>query len=145
VSTLTQKVAEVCPVYTNGAPPKQRKAIERSFPFVEISEVAERESWRKDVYQPVYYIHKWWAKRLSCVFRAIVLGVCAPAGSITDNRGSDGILDLFYKPVQFPGALVYDPFMGSGTTVGEAHKLGCRVIAGFLLYCQECVKHARHL
>jgi putative DNA methylase len=127
MSTLTHKVAEVRPVYANGDPPKQRKAIERSFPFVKISEIAERESWRKDVYQPVYYIHKWWARRLSCVFRAIVLGACAPAGDATD-RGSDGILDLFYKPVQFSDMLIYDPFMGSGTTVGEAHKLGCRVI-----------------
>jgi putative DNA methylase len=127
MSTLTNKVAEVPPVYANGDPPKQRKAIERSFPFVEISEIAERESWRKDVYQPVYYIHKWWARRLSCVFRAIVLGACAPAEGVTD-RGSDGILELFYKPVQFRDMLIYDPFMGSGTTVGEAHKLGCRVM-----------------
>lgn len=127
MSTLTQKVAEVRPVYASDDPPKQRKAIERSFPFVEISEIAERQSWRKDVYQPVYYIHKWWARRLSSVFRAIVLGTCAPAEGVTD-RGSDGILDLFYKPVQFPDVLIYDPFMGSGTTVGEAHKLGCRVI-----------------
>jgi len=127
MSTLTPKVAEVRPVYANSDPPKQRKVIERSFPFVEISEVAERESWRKDVYQPVYYIHKWWARRLSCVFRAIVLGACTPAEGAA-ARGSDGILDLFYKPVQFPDVLIYDPFMGSGTTVGEAHKLGCRVI-----------------
>lgn len=127
MSTLTQEVAEVRPVYANGDPPKQRKAIERSFPFVEISEIAERQSWRKDVYQPAYYIHKWWARRLSSVFRAIVLGTCAPAEGVTD-RGSDGILDLFYKPIQFPDVLIYDPFMGSGTTVGEAHKLGCRVI-----------------
>ncbi len=124
---MTPKVAEVRPVYANGDPPKRRKVIEHSFPFVEISEIAERESWRKDVYQPVYYIHKWWAKRLSSVFRAIVLGACAPAEGAAD-RGSDGVLDLFYKPVRFPGTLIYDPFMGSGTTVGEAHKLGCRVI-----------------
>lgn len=128
MSVLTQEVAEVRPVYTNGDPPQQRKAIERSFPFVEISEVAERESWRKDVYQPVYYIHKWWARRLSCVFRAIVLGACAPAKGFADDKGTDGILDLFYGSVRFPGMLIYDPFMGSGTTVGEAHKLGCRVI-----------------
>jgi putative DNA methylase len=128
VSALTRKVAEVRPVYANGDPPKRRKAIERSFPFVEISEVAERESWRKDVYQPVYYVHKWWARRLSCVFRAIVLGACTPAGGAIGDRGADGILDLFYRPVRFPDALIYDPFMGSGTTVGEAHKLGCRVI-----------------
>jgi adenine-specific DNA methylase len=114
-------------VTCSGDPPKQRKAIECSFPFVEISEVAERQSWRKDVYQPVYYIHKWWARRLSSVFRAIVLGACAPAGGNAD-RESNGILDLFYKPVRFPDTLIYDPFMGSGTTVGEAHKLGCRVM-----------------
>jgi len=127
MSTLMHKVAEVRPVYANGDPPRRRKAIERSFPFVEISEIAERQSWRKDVYQPVYYIHKWWARRLSSVFRAIVLGACAPAEGVAD-RGSDGILDLFYKPVRFPDSLIYDPFMGSGTTVGEAYKLGCRVI-----------------
>jgi hypothetical protein len=56
MSSLTHKVAEVRPAYANGDPPKQRKIIEQSFPFVEISEIAERQSWRKDVYQPVYYI-----------------------------------------------------------------------------------------
>jgi putative DNA methylase len=128
MSISTHKVAEVPPVYASGDRLKQRKAIERSFPFVEISKVAERESWRKDVYQPVYYIHKWWAKRLSCVFRAIVLGACASVEDPVGNQGPDGILDLFYKPVRFPDTLIYDPFMGSGTTIGEAHKLGCRVI-----------------
>ncbi len=127
MSTLTRKAAEVRPVYANGDPPKRRKVIERSFPFVEISEIAERQSWRKDVYQPIYYIHKWWARRLSSVFRAIVLGACVSAEGPT-ARGSNGILDLFYKPIHFPETLIYDPFMGSGTTVGEAHKLGCRVI-----------------
>lgn len=124
---MTHELAEVRPIYASGDPPKQRKAIERSFPFVEISEIAERQSWRKDVYQPVYYIHKWWARRLSSVFRAMVLGACAPAEGAAAIE-SDGILDLFYKPVRFPDTLIYDPFMGSGTTVGEAHKLGCRVI-----------------
>jgi putative DNA methylase len=127
MSKLMQKVAEVHPIYANGDPPQQRKVIERSFPFVEISDIAERQSWRKDVYQPVYCIHKWWARRLSSVFRAIVLGACAPAEGAA-AVGSDSILDLFYKPVRFPDTLVYDPFMGSGTTIGEAHKLGCRVI-----------------
>jgi hypothetical protein len=56
MSSLTHKVAEVRPAYANGDPPKQRKIIEQSFPFVEISEIAERQSWRKDIYQPVYYI-----------------------------------------------------------------------------------------
>lgn len=127
MSTSADRVAELRPVYSNDHPPEQRKAIERAFPFVEISEIAERESWRKDLYQPVYYIHKWWARRLSCVFRSIVLGACIPVEGVA-GRETDSILDLFYTPAQLPNMLIYDPFMGSGTTVGEAHKLGCRTI-----------------
>jgi putative DNA methylase len=97
-----------------------RRAIEDGFPFEEISDIAEVESWRKEVYRPVYHVHKWWAQRLGSVFRAAILGAASPS--------SVSILDLFYKPVCLRGLTVFDPFMGSGTTVGEAHKLGCTVI-----------------
>ena len=95
-------------------------AIEHDFPFARISELAEAESWRKEVYRPIYHIHKWWAKRLGTVFRAAILAAAFPKGS--------PILDLFYEPVRLPDIVVYDPFMGGGTIVGEAQKLGCRVI-----------------
>ena len=90
------------------------------FPFEAISEVAEAESWRKEINRPTYHVHKWWAQRLGTVFRAIILGVLSPSG--TD------ILDAFYRPVRLKGRVVFDPFMGSGTTVGEALKLGARAI-----------------
>lgn len=96
------------------------RAIEDGFPFEEVSEVAEVESWRKEVYRPIYHVHKWWAQRLGSVFRAAILGAAAPKGS--------AVMNLFYEPVRLPGVVVFDPFMGSGTTVGEAHKLGCTVI-----------------
>ena len=38
------------------------------------------------------------------------------------------IFDLFYSPVRFPETVVFDPFMGSGTTLGETLKLGGRAI-----------------
>ena len=50
------------------------KLIETDFPFAHLSLIAERESWRKEVYRPVYYLHKWWARRLGSVFRGILLG-----------------------------------------------------------------------
>lgn len=90
------------------------------FPFEQISDIAELESWRKEISRPLYHIHKWWAQRLGTVFRAIVLGALTPPG--TD------ILDAFYRPVRLTGLVVFDPFMGSGTTLGEAVKLGARVI-----------------
>lgn len=96
------------------------RAIEDGFPFEAISEIAEVESWRKEVYRPVYHVHKWWAQRLGSVFRAAILSAAAPKGS--------SIMALFYEPVRLPGIVVFDPFMGSGTTVGEAQKLGCTSI-----------------
>lgn len=97
-----------------------KRAIEDGFPFEYVSEVAEVESWRKEIYRPVYHTHKWWAQRLGSVFRAAILGATAPSGS--------AIMDLFWQPIRLPGVVVFDPFMGSGTTVGEAHKLGCTAI-----------------
>lgn len=94
--------------------------IEDGFPFERVSEVAEAESWRKEIYRPIYHVHKWWAQRLGSVFRAILLAAAAPQGS--------DLMRLFYQPAQLPGMVVFDPFMGSGTTIGEALKLGCTAI-----------------
>lgn len=90
------------------------------FPFERLSEVAELESWRKEVNRPIYHMHKWWARRLGTVFRAIALGALSPSG--TD------LMEAFYSGARLTGAVVFDPFMGSGTTIGETIKLGARGI-----------------
>lgn len=101
--------------------PQGRRAIEDdAFPFENLSAIAEHESWRKEVYRPIYHMHKWWAQRLGSVFRSLVIGTFAPSGA--------DVLDLFYRPVRVFGAVVFDPFMGSGTTLGETLKLGGRAI-----------------
>ncbi|MBD3561978.1 DNA adenine methylase, partial [Planktothrix sp. FACHB-1355] len=97
------------------------KAIEdENFPFEQLSIIAEQESWRKEINRPIYYIHKWWARRLGSVFRAIIISTFSP--QVSD------ILKLFYQPLDLKGVKVFDPFMGSGTTIGEAIKLGATAI-----------------
>jgi hypothetical protein len=86
------------------------------FPFEFLSALAKRESWRKEVHRPIYHVHKWWAKRLGSVFRGLALGCVL--GEDEDLTGA------FYQSQGFPDSVVFDPFMGSGTTIGEAHKLG---------------------
>ncbi|MDY0096417.1 MAG: DNA methyltransferase [Candidatus Vecturithrix sp.] len=96
------------------------KAIEIDFPFEQIDAIAEMESWRKEIHRPIYYIHKWWAKRLGSVFRAIILGV------VLDEE--QNIWSEFYKTHNFEELTILDPFMGSGTTLGECAKLGIKPI-----------------
>jgi hypothetical protein len=115
-------------------PPGSRALEDDGFPFEVLSDVAESESWRKEINRPITHIHKWWAQRLGTVFRAMTIGAFSPSG--TD------IFDLFYKPVRIPGSTVFDPFMGSGTTLVETVKLGARAIgrdinpvAHFLVKC----------
>ena len=96
------------------------KAIEVDFPFEKIDAIAEIESWRKEVIRPIYYLHKWWARRLGSVFRANILGVLLDA--------DQDIWAEFYKSHQFNHITILDPFMGSGTTLGECAKLGVKII-----------------
>src|SRR3990167_6031450 len=102
------------------AHPAAATALECNFPLVEISQIAEQESWRKEINRPIYHNHKWWATRLGSVFRAITLAALSRPGIDTWKS--------FYERHHFTGKVVLDPFMGSGTTLGEAVKLGARAI-----------------
>jgi adenine-specific DNA methylase len=47
--------------------------IERGFPIERVNEIAEKEGRAKQWYRPIYTMHKWWARRPGCLFRAITL------------------------------------------------------------------------
>lgn len=98
-----------------------KRAIEEYFPIVDINRLAVPE---RNAFKPIYTMHKWFARRSSSVFRAILLGALKPAG--TD------IMKEFYKDhtndPDTKGKIILDPFMGGGTTVVEALRLGCKVI-----------------
>ncbi len=95
-------------------------ALEHDFPVVEVSRIAEHESWRKEINRPLYHIHKWWATRLGSVFRAITIAALSPRQCST--------WQAFYEHHRLNGKIVLDPFMGSGTTLGETIKLGAKAV-----------------
>lgn len=98
-----------------------KQAIEESFPIVKINQLAQKEVIPR---RPIYKMHRWFARRTSCVFRAILLSAMKPAGA--------DIMQEFYKDhtndPDTNGKVILDPFMGGGTTVVEALRLGCKVI-----------------
>lgn len=112
MNTITDKIGL--------AHPAAATSLECDFPLVEISQIAEQESWRKEINRPIYHIHKWWATRLGSVFRGITLAALSQPGADTWAQ--------FYRTHDFAGKVVLDPFMGSGTTLGEAVKLGAKAI-----------------
>ena len=113
--------------------------IEVDFPIEQVNEIAEREAHAKEKFRPIYFIHKWWARRLGSVFRTIVLY------SLLDEKArilkDDGMWRpvtkeelenpwlLYLEDVDLGGKIVLDPMMGGGTTVIEALRLGCKVVA----------------
>jgi len=108
-------------------------AIEDSFPIVKINRLAIPE---RNAFKPIYQMHKWFARRASCVFRAILLGCMKPLPMDENGRpiksGAEIIMEEFYKDhtndPDTNGKVILDPFMGGGTTVVEALRLGCKVI-----------------
>ena len=97
-----------------------KRAIEEDFPIVEINRLAAPE---RNSFKPIYQMHKWFARRASCVFRAILLGALKPAGT--------NIMEEFYKDhsndPDTNGKIILDPFMGGGTTIVEGSRLGMQM------------------
>lgn len=123
-----------------------KKAIEQCFPIVEINKLSIPE---RNAFKPIYQMHKWFARRSSCVFRAILLGALKPAfknnslvdgslvdGSTNNQQQATDIMTEFYKnhsnDQDTNGKIILDPFMGGGTTIVEALRLGCNVIGNDL-------------
>ncbi|UCE15055.1 MAG: DUF1156 domain-containing protein [Candidatus Heimdallarchaeota archaeon] len=93
------------------------RLIEQTFPIREISELAIPE---RSSYKPIYQISKWFARRASSTFRAILLGsILPPTADLMTN---------FYNDHEFSDVTVIDPFMGGGTTIIEGLRLGLNCI-----------------
>lgn len=96
--------------------------LDSLFDVAGVSELAHRE---RSAFKPVYSMNRWWARRSSAVFRAILLGLV--------DDSSDPSVDRLYVNAReaFPaagGQVILDPFMGGGTTVVEALRVGFRAV-----------------
>ena len=88
-----------------------------AFPARELAEFAVREGRRP---RPIYTAHKWFARRLGCVFRALLIGGV--------SNPDEDFWSGYYGTADLRGLTVLDPFVGGGTSVVEASRLGATVI-----------------
>ena len=84
-------------------------------PFV--SFLAAKEKQIQQNYRPVIGVHKWFARRPGTLFRSLLLSEFL----------DEPLADTFYSSHDLKGIAVGDPFMGGGTPLLEANRLGCDV------------------
>jgi putative DNA methylase len=93
------------------------KMIENFFPVLEVSHLAIPE---RSSYKPIYQISKWFARRSSAIFRAILLS--------SNYSSPENFMEKFYSEESLSHVTVLDPFMGGGTTIVEGLRLGMNCI-----------------
>ncbi|MEW6499902.1 MAG: DUF1156 domain-containing protein [Thermodesulfobacteriota bacterium] len=94
--------------------------IEKNFDISFIADLALREKQIQQNYRPIIAVHKWFARRPGTLFRGLLLAEFLDAQLATS----------FYQANHLKGLKIADPFMGGGTPLIEANRLGCD-IAGF--------------
>ncbi|MBI4291278.1 MAG: DUF1156 domain-containing protein [Betaproteobacteria bacterium] len=140
---LGKAVNVVVPDFSDTKRPKT--CLEVDFPIVPINALSRLEG---NAGKPIYQMSKWWARRRSSVFRAMLIaaGMQAPVrknadGSpVIDQEGipvpdeteaAKAVWDVYYANHQKAGSFshlkVLDCFMGGGTTLVEGSRLGFQV------------------
>ncbi|MEF8813277.1 MAG: DNA methyltransferase [Halovenus sp.] len=102
-------------------------ALENNIPFQKLNRLAELESYNKHHYRPTNYQHKWWARRLGSVFRTLNIAALSPS-----DTSAGEIWEKVTEACDFDDAVVFDPFMGGGTTGQEATRVGAKFIGSDL-------------
>lgn len=92
--------------------------VETGFDIPLVAELALKEKQVQQNVRPVIAVHKWFARRPGTLFRALLLAEFA----------SPPLRKAYFRPHQLEGLTIADPFMGGGTPLLEANRLGCNVV-----------------
>ena len=92
-------------------------SIESNFNVPLIAALALKEKQIQQNYRPIIAVHKWFARRPGTLFRGLILS----------EFGSRPLSEAFFAANDFPGRVIADPFMGGGTPLIEANRVGCDV------------------
>lgn len=114
-------------------PNRPKSCLEVDFPIAPINALSALEG---NAGKPIYQMSKWWARRRSCIFRAMLIAAGTeaprrPDGTVDELAAARLVWDLYYanhqKAGNFKHLKVLDIFMGGGTTLVEGSRLGYQV------------------
>lgn len=108
-------------------PNRPKTCLEVDFPILPINHVAAIEG---NAGKPIYQMSKWWARRRSSVFRAMLIAAATKAPD-DPAEAAKTVWDAYYGNHQnneaFRKLKVADIFMGGGTTIVEGARLGMQM------------------
>ena len=142
-TNLGKAVQVPVPDFSN--PKRAKTCLEVDFPIVPVNALSQLEG---NAGKPIYQMSKWWARRRSSVFRAMLIAAAMQAPIRKNADGSPAldaegipipdetesaraVWDVYYanhqKAGSFKNLKVLDCFMGGGTTLVEGSRLGFQV------------------
>ena len=93
-------------------------SLEQHFDPTFTATLALREKQIQQNYRPIIGVHKWFARRPGTVFRNLLLA---------EFNGDESLETSYWRAHQMRGVIA-DPFMGGGTPIYEANRLGFSVV-----------------
>ncbi|HZT31773.1 MAG TPA: hypothetical protein VFA33_17935 [Bryobacteraceae bacterium] len=93
-------------------------SIEQNYDVKFVAALALREKQIQQNYRPIIAVHKWFARRPGTLFRALLLSEFA----------GKAVEETYYRAHSLEGITIADPFMGGGTPLLEANRIGCNVV-----------------
>ena len=110
-------------------PNRPKTCLEVDFPILPINQVAAIEG---NAGKPIYQMSKWWARRRSSVFRAMLIAAATRAPD-DPAEAAKVVWDSYYgnhqKNEAFRDLKVADIFMGGAPPLSKAPGSGCRCTA----------------
>lgn len=86
-------------------------------PIEDLALLALREGRRP---RPIYQVHRWFARRFGTAFRSLLVSAFLPE--------DHDFWESYYSGVDLRDHIILDPFVGGGTSIVEAYRLGANVI-----------------
>lgn len=115
------------PVPDFSDPARPLSCLEVDFPIASINALSDLEG---NAGKPIYQMSKWWARRRSSVFRAMLIAAATQApedSSLAAKRVWEHYYCNHQKAGSFKKLKVLDCFMGGGTTLVEGSRLGMQM------------------
>lgn len=119
VAAEPEKKSAVDEATTSDQAMMRAQRLETRYEPTFVARLALREKQVQQSYRPIIQIHKWFARRPGSVFRSLLLSEFGELPLPSDYFSGHSIQGV-----------VADPFMGGGTTVFEAARLGLSVVGG---------------